>query len=82
MLSSMISRKGQVTVPLEVRRRLGLREGDRVEFVFEDGRAAIRPARGESNSFAKYVGILPAFRTKEEINAWVRDLRGVDATQP
>ena len=36
--SSTISSKGQVTVPIEVRHRLGLREGDRVEFVFEDGR--------------------------------------------
>jgi AbrB family looped-hinge helix DNA binding protein len=81
-LASTISSKGQVTVPLEVRRRLGLREGDRVEFVFEDGRATIRPARGESNSFAKYVGILPAFRSKQEINAWVRDLRDEDAERP
>ena len=34
--SSTISSKGQVTVPIEVRHRLGLREGDRVEFVFEE----------------------------------------------
>ena len=31
--SSVVSTKGQVTVPKEIRKRLGLRVGDRVEFV-------------------------------------------------
>jgi AbrB family looped-hinge helix DNA binding protein len=74
-LSSTISSKGQVTVPIEVRHRLGLREGDRVEFAFEQGRTILRPARGEKNPFAAFVGALPAFSTKKEINAWIRDLR-------
>jgi len=33
--SSVISSKGQVTVPQEIRIRLGLKEGDRIEFVVE-----------------------------------------------
>jgi antitoxin PrlF len=33
--SSTINSKGQVTVPLEIRNRLGLNKGDRVEFVVE-----------------------------------------------
>ena len=41
--SSRISSKGQVTVPLEFRRRLGLKAGDRVEFVDDGGRTVIRP---------------------------------------
>jgi AbrB family looped-hinge helix DNA binding protein len=73
--SSTISSKGQVTVPIEVRHRLGLREGDRVEFVFEEGRTVLRPARGESNPFTAYLGALPAFSSLEEINAWIRELR-------
>jgi len=37
--------KGQVTVPLDVRQRLGLSAGDRIEFVeIEDGMFAIKPA--------------------------------------
>jgi antitoxin PrlF len=74
--SSTISSKGQVTVPIEVRHRLGLKEGDRVEFVFEDGRTVLRPVRSETNPFLAYVGTLPAFSSLEEINAWLRDLRG------
>ena len=45
--TSTISSKGQITVPVEVRHRLGLKQGDRVEFVYEDGRTVLRPARTE-----------------------------------
>jgi AbrB family looped-hinge helix DNA binding protein len=76
--SSTISSKGQITVPIEVRHRLGLKEGDRVEFVFEEERTILKPARDEENPFAEFVGILPAFSSIEEINAWIRDLRDDD----
>jgi antitoxin PrlF len=72
---STISSKGQVTVPIEVRHRLGLREGDRVEFVFEEGRTILRPASLDKNPFEAYLGVLPAFSSSEEVNAWVHDLR-------
>ena len=78
--SSVVSTKGQVTIPIEVRKRLGLKEGDRVEFVLEGGQTTIRPARGPENPFQKYAGALPAFPGGiEEINAWVRDMRSDDA---
>jgi AbrB family looped-hinge helix DNA binding protein len=73
--SSTISSKGQVTVPIEVRHRLGLKEGDRVEFVFEDGRTILRPAQPEKNPFEAYLGALPAFSSRDEVIQWARDLR-------
>ena len=76
--SSTVSSKGQVTVPIEVRHRLGLKEGDRVEFVYEDGRTVLRPAQTEKNPFTAYLGALPAFSTLEEINAWVSEMRDDD----
>jgi antitoxin PrlF len=76
--SSTISSKGQVTVPIEVRHRLGLKAGDRVEFVYEEGRTVLRPAQAPENPFTAYLGALPAFSSLEEINAWVRDLRDDD----
>ena len=76
--SSTISSKGQVTVPIEVRHRLGLKQGDRVEFVIEDGRTVLRPARTEKNPFIAYLGAFPAFSSLEEINAWVREMRDDD----
>jgi AbrB family looped-hinge helix DNA binding protein len=76
--SNSIGSKGQVTVPLEIRRRLGLKPGDRVEFVFHDGQAFLRPVRTEGNPLEKYFGALPAFKNKKQVNARVADLRGDD----
>ncbi len=73
--SSTISSKGQVTVPLEIRERLGLKAGDRVEFVVDNGQTLIRRARGAENPFLKYVGALPKFSGARQVNAWVRGLR-------
>ena len=43
---STISSKGQVTVPADVRRQLGVRAGDRIAFVATDeGTVEIRPVR-------------------------------------
>lgn len=70
-----LSSKGQVTIPQEVRQRLGLKQGDQVAFVVENGVTVIRPARGESNPFESYAGILGEFNTREEVNDWLSDLR-------
>ena len=57
-LSSTVSSKGQITIPIEIRRRLGLKEGAKVDFVERDGETVLRPARGLDNPFAKYAGAL------------------------
>ncbi len=45
MATATMTTKGQVTIPLDVRQRLGLDAGDRVEFVeLESGGYAIKPA--------------------------------------
>lgn len=75
-LTSTVSSKGQVTIPQEIRTRLGLREGDRVQFVIEGDQTVIRPARGHVNPFDQYIGALPWLRTREEINAWISEIRG------
>jgi antitoxin PrlF len=53
-----VTSKGQITVPLAVRKRLGLHAGDRLEFINEGGTMIVRPVRGDGNPFAAYVGIL------------------------
>jgi antitoxin PrlF len=74
--SSTISSKGQITVPQEIRKRLGLEPGDRVEFVVEEGRTVIRPARSEANPFDKFIGIADPFPGGEEgIKDWIDDMR-------
>jgi len=74
--SSSLSSKGQVTVPQEIRRRLGVDAGDRIEFVIEGDRTVIRPARDDDDPFEKYVGILGPFPGGEAgIKAWIDDMR-------
>jgi antitoxin PrlF len=80
MYSSVIGSKGQVTVPQEIRMRLGLKEGDRLEFVIEGDSTVIRPARVTENRFEKYAGVLGTFPGgKTEINRWLADLRSEDS---
>lgn len=77
IFSSTLSSKGQVTIPQEIRVRLGLKEGDRVEFVVEDGRTILRPAKRSDNPFEAYVGALGTFPGGvKQINAWLNELRG------
>ena len=77
--SSTISSKGQVTVPQEIRARLGLSAGDRVEFVVEGERTLIRPARSVSSPFDRYRGLLNTFPGgAAEINSGVGEMRDED----
>ena len=47
MPSSTLTSKGQITIPLEVRKALGLKPGVRIDFYeFEDGKYALRPKTG------------------------------------
>ena len=73
--SSVLSTKGQITIPQEVRVRLGLKEGDRVEFVTKGEVTIIRPARDAVNPFQQYAGALGSFQSKDEIDAWTSELR-------
>ena len=62
--TSVVSSKGQVTVPQEIRTRLGLREGDRLEFIIEGDRTIIRPARNLTNPFEAYIGVSTLFQVE------------------
>ena len=42
MDSSSVTSKGQVTIPKEVRRELGIRQGSRVRFAVRNGKAELR----------------------------------------
>ncbi|MGN6360680.1 MAG: AbrB/MazE/SpoVT family DNA-binding domain-containing protein, partial [Thermomicrobiales bacterium] len=44
MLATLTS-KGQLTVPAEVRRQLGLKQGDKVAFMLKDGQVTLHVPR-------------------------------------
>ena len=74
---SRITRKGQVTIPKDIRAALGVKEGDSLVFEVENGVAKVRAVR-KPVSFADYAG---AWRegegmSWEEINADIRESRG------
>ncbi len=52
MQTSTLTSKGQVTIPAEVRRRLGLMPGDQLAFVVEDDRIVL--ARAEDRIEAAF----------------------------
>jgi AbrB family looped-hinge helix DNA binding protein len=74
-----ITSKGQITVPYEVRRAMGVRAGDKLEFEKDGKDFRVRPVRTES-PFAKYVGIgnpgIP--RGRKAIIRYIRKMRGHD----
>ena len=46
MARSKLTSKGQTTIPMMVRERMGLRQGDAIDFVFlEDGSVNMRPVK-------------------------------------
>jgi antitoxin PrlF len=56
MARATITSKGQITIPKEVRERLGLKTGDRIEIYVEpDGRAVIE----RTLKLEELAGILP-----------------------
>jgi len=72
-----ITSKGQITVPREVRRALGVGPGDKLLFEADGSGIQVRPARAES-PFAKYRGIgNPGIRSgRKGVIRWIREIRG------
>jgi antitoxin PrlF len=72
-----ITSKGQITVPREVRRILGVRAGDKLLFENDEGGIRVRPVRSQS-AFSKYRGIgNPGIGSgRRGIARWVREIRG------
>ena len=76
IFTSVVTSKGQITVPQEIRTRLGLKQGDRIEFVAGAKQTIVRRAKAAENPFTKFAGVLGPFPGgRDGINAWVRDLR-------
>ncbi|HTE87050.1 MAG TPA: AbrB/MazE/SpoVT family DNA-binding domain-containing protein [Dehalococcoidia bacterium] len=64
---SSVSPKGQITIPLEVRRRLGIKPRDKVTIHVEDEVVTLAPARDSLESIYKSVPALPRHLTTEEM---------------
>lgn len=67
-----VTSKGQVTIPKEVRERLGIQPGDEVTFE-ETGEGFVIRKRVSEDRFERWRGVADADETVEER---MRDLRG------
>ncbi len=76
---SLAGTDSQVTVPREIRRKLGVRAGDRLLFEEDGDGVRVTAVRNES-PFAKYRGIgTPGIgKGRKGIQKWLRELRGWD----
>jgi len=77
-LRSKITRKGQVTVPAEIRRELGLKRGDPVAFILENGHVRFERAQSvverTAGAFKHEGPPLTAEELREAAEiAWVED---------
>jgi len=72
-----VTSKGQITIPREIRRRLGVRTGDRLEFEEDRDGVRVTAVRKES-PFEKYRGIgTPGIgKGRKGIQKWLKELRG------
>ncbi|MDP2674461.1 MAG: AbrB/MazE/SpoVT family DNA-binding domain-containing protein [Dehalococcoidia bacterium] len=74
MAKTKITTKGQVTIPKDVRERLGLRPGDEIEFV-EDRSGFRVKKRVPGSPFKKYRGYLKGLAGRDP-NELVEQMRG------
>ena len=71
MHSSILTNKGQVTIPCEIRRQLGLRPGDKVGFTIENDHVVL---------FRKQNNIEAAFGLcRPKRSASLKDIKGIMA---
>ncbi len=69
MITSMTA-KGQITIPVSLRRKLHLKASDKLEFILEGDSIKIRPVR--SNLLAAYRSVKPR-QTPEDFDAIRRE---------
>jgi AbrB family looped-hinge helix DNA binding protein len=70
MSEATLTSKGQITIPVEVRRKLGLQPGDRVDFVIERSREVVlRPKK------APLTSLLGIMRRNADNAATVEEMR-------
>jgi AbrB family looped-hinge helix DNA binding protein len=74
MTRAKITAKGQVTIPKDIRDRLGLRIGDEIDFVPENGVVLLRKIVPD-DPFAKWRGYLKDLEG-QDVDELIEEMRG------
>ncbi len=71
----VVTRKGQVTIPIKLRRKFGIEENSKVEIIEEDGKIVVKKVP----SFLDLVGSGAGKATVEEVKKMLDEMRAEDA---
>ena len=74
-----VSSKGQITIPIEIRKKLNLKEGDKVLFLEENGKiilanssyVALKEMQEIMKGESEKIGLI----SEEDVNDLIKDLR-------
>ncbi len=74
-----VSSKGQITIPIAIRKKLNLKEGDKILFVEEEGNVyvlnasatALKEIQRQMKDAAKNAGL----ESEEDVNKYVEEVR-------
>ena len=66
-----VTSKGQVTIPIEIRKKLGIKNGDKVLFVEESGRIYMMNSSMDALREAQRVGL----KNDDDVMAMIKELR-------
>ena len=80
--TTTLSSKHQISLPAALVRELGLEPGDKLSVRLEDGSIVLRPRPRDWVSYL--AGSMPGYygKTKEEIDAYLKEVRGDWGTYP
>lgn len=70
-----LTQKGQVTIPVEARRALGLRDGDEIVFEVQGDRAVLRKRQRPGSELRAWMGRLSQGR-ETDVDEIMKELRG------
>ena len=81
---SKVTSKGQITIPIDIRRRLGVKEGDKILFIEEQGKIvmmnssmeALRKAQSAFAGEAERLGLKDEQDVTDLVNELRRERRG------
>ncbi len=71
MQVSRMSRKGQIVIPARLRKKYGLKEGEKLIFIEQDQQIIIKPEM----KFIDLCGSVKPIYTREEVKKKIRDMR-------
>jgi len=71
----VVTRKGQVTIPIKIRRKFKIEENSKVQIVEEDGKIVIK----KQTSFLDLVGSGAREATVEEVKKMLDEMRAEDS---